>query len=52
MRTFLDAHADWLTVIRLPAYAAELNAVESVWAHLKGSIANTPSPTSTSSWAW
>jgi len=40
MRTFLDAHADWLTVIRLPAYAAELNAVESVWAHLKGGIAN------------
>jgi DDE superfamily endonuclease len=40
MRTFLDAHADWLTVIRLPAYASELNAVESVWAHLKRSIAN------------
>jgi len=40
MRVFLDAHADWLTVFRLPAYASELNAVESVWAHLKRSIAN------------
>jgi hypothetical protein len=40
MRVFLDAHADWLTVLRLPAYASELNAVESVWAHLKRSIAN------------
>jgi len=40
MRKFLDAHTDWLTVIRLPAYASELNAVESVWAHLKRSIAN------------
>ena len=40
MRKFLDGHADWLTVLRLPAYASELNAVESVWAHLKRSIAN------------
>jgi len=40
MRKFLDGHADWLTVLRLPAYASELNAVESVWAHLKRSLAN------------
>jgi len=40
MRDFIDAHTDWLTVLRLPAYASELNAVESVWAHLKRSIAN------------
>lgn len=40
MRAFVEAHADWLTVLRLPAYASELNAVESVWAHLKRSIAN------------
>ena len=40
MHKFLDAHTDWLTVIRLPAYVPELNAVESVWAHLKHSIAN------------
>jgi putative transposase len=30
----------WLTVIRLPAYAPELNPVEAVWAHLKRSLAN------------
>jgi putative transposase len=30
----------WLTVIRLPAYAPELNPVEGVWAHLKSSLAN------------
>jgi hypothetical protein len=33
MRAFIDAHADWLTVIRLPAYAPDLNAAEGVWAH-------------------
>ena len=36
MRKFMDAHADWLTVVQLPAYASELNAVESV----KRSIVN------------
>jgi hypothetical protein len=25
MRTFTDAHRDWLTVVRLPAYAPDLN---------------------------
>jgi transposase len=40
MREFIDAHTDWLTVIRLPAYAAELNAVESVWSHLKHGLGN------------
>jgi transposase len=35
MRRFLDAHTDWLTVARLPAYAPELNAAEGVWAHMK-----------------
>jgi putative transposase len=30
----------WLTVLRLPPYAHELNPVEPVWAHLKRSLAN------------
>ena len=34
------AHADWLTVVRLPAYAPELNATEGVWSHLKRSLGN------------
>ena len=36
----LVAARDWLTVFRLPAYAPELNPVESVWSHLKRSLAN------------
>jgi putative transposase len=40
MRVWIDARADWLTVERLPAYAPELNAVESAWAHMKNSLGN------------
>src|SRR3954470_18870394 len=36
----LIAARPWLTVYRLPPYAHELNPVESVWAHLKRSLAN------------
>ncbi|TVZ00029.1 transposase [Trebonia kvetii] len=36
----LIAARDWLTVYQLPAYASELNPVESVWSHLKRSLAN------------
>ena len=36
----LAATRDWLTVFQLPAYASELNPVESVWSHLKRSLAN------------
>jgi transposase len=36
----LIAARDWLTVFQLPAYASELNPVESVWAVLKRSLAN------------
>ncbi|MCW2931736.1 MAG: hypothetical protein JWM19_2698 [Actinomycetia bacterium] len=35
----LVAARDWLTVFQLPAYASELNPVESVWSHLKRSLA-------------
>jgi len=40
MREFLDAHADWLTVVALPAYAPELNPTEGVWAHVKRQLSN------------
>jgi putative transposase len=40
MRTFIDAHADWLTVVRLPAYAPDLNPVEGVWAQMKNGLGN------------
>jgi transposase len=36
----LVAARDWLTVFQLPSYASELNPVESVWSHLKRSLAN------------
>jgi putative transposase len=36
----LVAARDWLTVFQLPAYASELNPVESVWSVLKRSLAN------------
>jgi transposase len=39
MRAMIDAR-DWLHVIRLPAYAPDLNPVEAVWSHLKRSIGN------------
>jgi DDE superfamily endonuclease len=36
----LVAAREWLTVFQLPAYAFELNPVESVWSHPKRSLAN------------
>jgi transposase len=39
MRQMIDART-WLHVIRLPAYAPDLNPVEAVWSHLKRSIGN------------
>jgi hypothetical protein len=36
----LTAARPWLTVFQLPACASELNPVESVWSHLKRSLAN------------
>ena len=40
MRTFIEAHGEWLTVARLPAYAPELNPVEGAWANMKNSLGN------------
>jgi transposase len=36
----LIACRDWLHVIRLPAYAPDLNPTEAVWSHLKRGIGN------------
>lgn len=36
MNNFLATQTDWLTVERLPAYAPELNPVETLWSNLKG----------------
>ncbi|WP_233616694.1 IS630 family transposase [Actinomadura harenae] len=40
MRAFIDTHTGWLTVFHLPAYAPDLNPVESVWSLLKRSMVN------------
>ncbi|GIH21346.1 hypothetical protein Raf01_95180 [Rugosimonospora africana] len=40
MRKFIDAHSAWLTVVRLPTYAPDLNPVEGVWAHVKNGLGN------------
>jgi putative transposase len=52
MRRFTEANSDWLTVVHLPAYAPDLNAVEGAWASMKSSSATTPRPPSTSSRPW
>jgi putative transposase len=40
MWKFITAHTDWLTVVRLPAYAPELNPAEGVWANMKTGLGN------------
>ena len=40
MRRFTEANSDWLTVVHLPAYAPDLNAVEGAWASMKSSLGN------------
>ena len=39
-RRQLIASRDWLHVVRLPAYAPDLNPTEGVWSHLKRSLGN------------
>ncbi|MEV1176406.1 transposase [Nonomuraea sp. NPDC049784] len=39
MREVIAAR-EWLRVIRLPAYAPDLNPVEGVWSHLKRTLGN------------
>jgi transposase len=40
MRQFTEANSDWLTVVHLPGYAPDLNAVEGTWASMKSSLGN------------
>jgi putative transposase len=40
MRVFIQAHPDWLTEVRLPAYAPDLNAAEGAWANMKNGLGN------------
>ncbi len=40
MRGFILAHPDWLTEVRRPSYAPELNAAEGVWAAMKNGLGN------------
>ncbi len=40
MRRFIEAHPDWLTEARLPAYAPDLNPAEGVWANMKNGLGN------------
>jgi DDE superfamily endonuclease len=40
MRAFISSHPDWLTEVRLPAYAPDLNPVEGAWANMKNGLGN------------
>jgi DDE superfamily endonuclease len=40
MRRFVSSHRDWLTEVRLPAYAPDLNPAEGVWANMKNGLGN------------
>ena len=40
MRQFTDARDEWLTIIHLPAYAPDLNAVEGAWSVMKSGLGN------------
>jgi transposase len=40
MRAFVTSHPDWLTEVRLPAYAPEMNPAEGAWANMKNGLGN------------
>ena len=40
MRAFIQAHPDWLTEVRLPSYAPELNPAEGVWSNMNNGLGN------------
>ncbi len=40
MRAFTQAREEWLTVVQLPGYAPDLNAVEGAWSVMKASLGN------------
>jgi transposase len=39
-RAFTEAREGWLTVVRLPGYAPDLNAVEGAWSVMKSGLGN------------
>ncbi|MFC4893556.1 transposase [Streptosporangium amethystogenes subsp. fukuiense] len=41
MQRFIQANSDWLTIVRLPSYAPDLNPAEGIWSLLnRGVLAN------------
>jgi putative transposase len=40
MRAFTESHPGWLTVVRLPACAPDLNPAQGVWANMKTGLGN------------
>jgi putative transposase len=40
MRSFITSHPSWLSEVRLPAYAPELNPAEGAWANMKNGLGN------------
>ena len=40
MRQFTEARQEWLTVVQLPGYAPDLNAVEGAWSAMKSGLGN------------
>lgn len=40
MHAFTKAREDWLTVVQLPVYAPDLNAVEGAWSVMKSGLGN------------
>ena len=40
MQKFVRAHRDWLTEVRLPGYAPDLNPAEGAWANMKNGLGN------------
>jgi DDE superfamily endonuclease len=40
MGRFVSSHPDWLTEVRLPSYAPELNPAEGAWANMKNGLGN------------
>jgi hypothetical protein len=40
MQALISARSGWLTEVRLPSYAPELNAAEGAWANMKNGLGN------------
>jgi transposase len=40
MHALIGARSGWLTEVRLPSYAPDLNPVEGAWANMKNGLGN------------